>query len=360
MTNVLLSSAGRRNYLVNYFLETLAGRGHVFVADASSEAPAMQEADRAFVVPLASDSNYIDAVLTICKNHNVKLLISLNDLELPILARNRHRFLEIGTIPVVSPPQVIDICFDKFATHDFLRKIGLKTPKTFVTLQEAKLALKAGGIAFPLVIKPRWGSASIGIDYLEEMAELDMAYHLSKIRLMRTFLGGVSSSNPDECILIQEQLRGKEFGLDIINDLNGQYVTTFVKLKLVMRAGETDRAITVEHETLKSIGKTIGESLGHIGNLDCDVFVDGENCYVLEMNPRIGGGYPFSHMGGANLPAALIAWAKNETPDLKWLAVQPLVASAKSDRLVKIKNPTAGSHITTEPIDFHPEILKSM
>lgn len=337
MINVLLTSAGRRNYLVKYFRETLAGQGYVFAADASAEAPAMQEADRAFVVPLASDSSYIDAILTICKNHNVRLLISLNDLELPVLAQHRNHFLEVETIPVVSSPQVVRICFDKLATHDFLRKVGLNTPKTFVTLQEAKLALKNNVLCFPLVIKPRWGSASIGIDYLEELEELEMAYHLSKFRLMRTFLGEISSRNPEECILIQEQLRGKEFGLDIINDLNGRYVTTFVKRKLAMRAGETDRAVTVEHEALESIGKTIGENLGHIGNLDCDVFVDGEDCYVLEMNPRIGGGYPFSHMGGANLPSALIAWSKNETPDLKWLAIKPLVASAKCDRLVKIK-----------------------
>lgn len=335
--NILLTSAGRRNYLVHYFREALAGEGYVLAADASTEAPALRDADYSFIVPPISDAGYIDVLISICKNNNVRLLIALNDLELPVLAQNRDRFLEVGTIPVVSSPQVIDVCFDKWATHNFLQQLGLGSPQTLLTLREAQAALKTGSLAFPLVIKPRWGSASIGIDYVEDVDELEMAYQLTKVRLMRTFLGEISSKDPERCLLIQERLRGQEFGLDVVNDLDGRYVTTFIKQKLSMRAGETDRAVTLENEILQSIGQRIGENLGHIGNLDCDVFVDGTNCCVLEMNPRFGGGYPFSHMGGANLPSALIAWAKNETPDLEWLGLKPQITSAKCDRLVELK-----------------------
>lgn len=340
MKNVLLTSAGRRNYLVDYFRQALAGQGCVFAADASEEAAALQEADRSFILPMASDPTYIDTLLSVCKKYQVRLLVSLNDLELPVIAAHRNRFLELGTIPVVSSPEVIDICFDKWATYNFIKNIGLNSPETFLSLQDAQIALKKGSLTFPMVIKPRWGSASIGIDFLEAIEELEMSYHLAKIRLLKTFLGEISSRNSDNCLLIQKQLFGEEFGLDIINDLSGQYVTTFVKRKLVMRAGETDRAEIVENEMLKSIGKKIGRSLGHIGNLDCDVFVDGTDCYILEMNPRFGGGYPFSHMGGADLPSALVAWAENKIADSRWLTIKPRIASAKCDRLVMIKKIT--------------------
>ncbi len=334
--NILLTSGGRRNYLVHYFREALAGRGRVFVADASADASALQEADQAFVVPPASDRSYIDHVLHICQKHGVRLLCSLNDLELPVLAQHRNSFLENGTIPVVSSLKVVETCFDKWATNHFLRKIGLTPPRTYVTLGEARSGL-AGDLSFPLVIKPRWGTASIGIEYPEDMEELEVTYRLATIRLMRSFLAGVSSKDWDRCVLIQERLGGEEFGLDIVNDLSGRYVTTFVKRKLAMRAGETDKAVTVAHEALEAIGKRIGKTLGHVGNLDCDVFVSGTDCYVLEMNPRFGGGYPFSHEAGANLPAAMIAWAKGEIPDPKWLAIESGVASAKCDSLVVIK-----------------------
>jgi hypothetical protein len=40
-----------------------------------------------------------------------------------------------------------------------------------------------------------------------------------------------------------------------------------------MWAGQTDRGITVRDARLEIIGQLIGEKLGHVGILDCDVFV---------------------------------------------------------------------------------------
>ena len=340
--NVLLTCAGRRNYLIKFFQEALGDRGLVFAADASAEAPALQEADKAFVVPLVNQTDYFDTLLAICRQHQVRLLISLNDLELSLLARQRARFLKAGTLPVISSPEVVDTCLDKWATVEFLRSCGLNVPKTYISLGEAREALLREEIAFPLVVKPRWGNASIGIEYPEDEEELELAYRLIRKRLPRTILAKASAADPARSILIQERFNGHEYGLDVINDLGGRYVTTFVKRKLTMRAGETDRAVTVENERLGKLGETIGQRLGHVGNLDCDVFVNETGCHLLEMNPRFGGGYPFSHVAGANLPAALIAWANEEEPDASWLRVEPNIVASKCDRLVVMEKPVRG------------------
>ena len=63
------------------------------------------------------------------------------------------------------------------------------------------------------------------------------------------------------------------------------------------------------------IGATIGKALGHIGNLDCDVLERDGEYYVLELNPRFGGGYPFSQEAGVNIPKAIVAWVKGEDVD---------------------------------------------
>jgi carbamoyl-phosphate synthase large subunit len=335
MINILLTCAGRRNYLVDYFRQALAGRGQVFASDASLSAPALQEADRAFLVPAVTAPDYFDILLEICREHQVRLLFSLNDLELPLLARQRDQFLAIGTIPVVSSPTVVDLCFDKWATWNFLREIGVPTPLTFISLAEAQAALSRSEMAFPLVVKPRWGTASFGIDYPESTEEMALSWELGRMRLHRSYLLA-ASADKECCLIAQEKVTGTEYGLDIVNDLAGRHVTTFVKRKLSMRAGETDKAVTVSHPALEAVGRRIGEALKHIGNLDCDVFVDGERFWVLELNPRFGGGYPFTHHAGANLPAALIAWAEGGTVDPRWLVMQPDVATAKCDRLVEI------------------------
>lgn len=333
MFNVLLTSAGRRNYLIQYFREALAGQGSVFAADASGEASAMQEADRAFVVPTVTDPSYIPTVLALCREYHVRLLLSLNDLELPVLAAHRDLFQKQGTFPVVSTPEVIEVCFDKWLTVQFLEKSGLQSPKTYLHLADVRRALDDGRVEFPLVVKPRWGSASVGIEYPANWKELELIFDLAHLRIAAT---GKSAAFGNAALLIQERLRGSEFGLDVVNDFNGRHVATFAKRKLAMRAGETDRAITVDEPELLAIGERIGSRLGHVGNLDCDVFFDGRNWKVLELNPRFGGGYPFTHMAGVNLPSLLVAWAKGEVPDPAWLKIKPNIASAKCDRLVEI------------------------
>ena len=332
--NVILTCAGRRNYLLKFFQEALENRGQVFAVDSNLEAPALQEADAGFLLPPIHHSDYFDKLLEICQQKQVRLLIPLNDLELPYLAKQRDRFLKIGTIPVVSAPEVINICFDKFATFEFLNNIGLAAPKTYLSLSAVRAAIQRGEVTFPLVVKPRWGSASIGIEYPEDDEELELAYRFTKKKLTRTILADISASDYENCILIQEQVLGQEYGLDILNNFDGSYITTFVKRKLVMRAGETDRAVTVADRELQSLGQQIASKLSHIGNLDCDVIVNSSGCYVLEMNPRFGGGYPFSHYGGANIPATLIAWANGVEPDPSWLKLTENVKSSKCDRLI--------------------------
>jgi carbamoyl-phosphate synthase large subunit len=331
--NVLLTCAGRRNYLIEYFRHALRGRGQVLAADSNPAAPAMLEADRAFAVPPIDQAGYVEELMRICLEHRARLLVPLNDLELPLLARSRARFRAVGAIPLVASPEVVDLCFDKWATVRFLEAAGLPAPATFVGLAEARAALARGALKPPLVLKPRWGSASIGIAHVEGVEELEAAYADARRQLRRSILAGPSAADPEHAILIQERARGEEYGLDIVNDLQGRHVATFVRRKLAMRAGETDSAVTVDSPALRALGASIGERLGHVGNLDCDVFLAGDDSQVLELNPRFGGGYPFSHAAGADLPAALLAWAAGETPDPAWLQPRPGVRAAKCDRI---------------------------
>src|SRR5690606_27437862 len=120
--------------------------------------------------------------------------------------------------------RAIDIAFDKMETFNFIQNIGLNTPKTYTTLHEAKIALNDKSLKFPLVIKPRWGSASIGVDFIESEEELDLAFVLQQIKLKKSILNTTSQNDFERAILIQEKLIGREFGMDILNDFEGNYV----------------------------------------------------------------------------------------------------------------------------------------
>ena len=334
--NILFTCAGRRTYLLKYFKENMEEGDKIIATDMQLSAPALTAADIKVQVPAVYDPNYIDITLDICKKYQVNALLCLNDLELPILAENKARFAELGVTVIVSDPAVIDICFDKYKTAQWVESIGLNAPKTFVTLASAKDALAKGEISFPLFMKPRWGSGSIGLETIDDMEELDIYYHLLMKKIKKTILA--TASVGDEYIMIQEKLTGKEFGLDVMNDLKGNHVAVSVKQKLAMRAGETDKAVTVDIPVVTEMGHKIGENLHHIGNLDVDIMqrANGDYC-VLELNPRFGGGYPFSYEAGANMPKAILKWLKGEDMDVNALKPEVGKMFSKNDSLVEIK-----------------------
>ena len=334
--NILFTCAGRRTYLLKYFKENMSEGDKVIATDMQLSAPALTAADIKVQVPAVYDPKYIDITLDICKQYNVDALLCLNDLELPILAENKSKFEEIGVTAIVSDPAVIDIAFDKYKTAQWVESIGLNAPKTYVRLADAKKALAEGAISFPLFMKPRWGSGSIGLESIADMEELDIYYNLLIKKIKKTILA--TASVGDEYIMIQEKLGGKEFGLDVMNDLKGNNVGVSVKQKLAMRAGETDKAITVDIPEVYEMGKKIGENLHHIGNLDVDIMqrANGDYC-VLELNPRFGGGYPFSYEAGANMPKAILSWLKGNKVDSSLL--KPTIGKmfSKNDYLVEIQ-----------------------
>ncbi len=334
--NILFTCAGRRTYLLKYFKENLAEGDKVVATDMQLSAPALQVADIKLQVPAVYDPEYVNITLNICKEHKIDALLSLNDLELPILAENKARFEELGVKVIVSSPEVIDIAFDKYKTAQWVESLGLVAPKTYVRLEDVKKALAAGEIEFPLFMKPRWGSGSIGLESIADMEELDIYYNLLMKKIKKTILA--TASVGDEYIMIQEKLTGSEFGLDIMNDLNGKNVGVSVKQKLAMRAGETDKAVTVDLPEVREMGRKIGEALGHIGNLDVDIMqrADGAYC-VLELNPRFGGGFPFSYEAGVNMPKAIIQWVKGEEVDPAILQPEYGRMFSKNDYLMEIK-----------------------
>ena len=119
---------------------------------------------------------------------------------------------------------------------------------------------------------------------------------------MLKYLKYLSISN----FIYQKFHNAQEYGVEILNDLNGNFLHFTVKKKIAMRAGDTDRAIIVNPKRFKNLAKTISKNLRHVGNLDVDFLLIKEKIYVLDLNPRFGGGYPLSYSAGANFPKMLI------------------------------------------------------
>ncbi|RYH72786.1 ATP-grasp domain-containing protein [Flavobacteriaceae bacterium 144Ye] len=312
--NVLLTSAGRRSYLVAYFKEAVASlNGIVHVCNSTSLCSAFQFADYTFVSPNIYSKQYIPEVLNYCLKHNITLVVPLFDIDLLVLSKHKDIFEKHGITVVVSDTEVISKCNDKWSTYLFLKAHKLNTPKSYLVLETVLKDLEEGIVVYPLLLKPRWGMGSIGVFKADNKTELLFFYEYVEKQIHTTYLKYESSFTQESTVIIQEFVDGKEFGLDVINDLQARYVNTFVKEKLAMRSGETDISKLVTNTVLSRLGASIANHLKHLGNLDVDVMFDGVDYKVIEMNARFGGGYPFTHSAGVDLPKAIVAWALGQT-----------------------------------------------
>lgn len=289
MYNILILSAGRRTKLVEYFVREFQGAGNVVATDCSEYAPALYIADKYHIVPRIDTPNYIETILEICKEEAIKGVFSLIDPELELLITNQEKFEEIGVKVISSSQEVTNICFDKYKMYEFCTGHNINTVKTFIDVKEVIELVEKKKLDFPLFVKPRCGSASLGISKMNNMEDLEM--------LLRY----------DDNLIIQEFMDGQEYGVDVYVDLiSKEVISIFSKKKLVMRAGETDKSISVKDTKLLDMIKEFVTKLNIQGQCDIDVFEKNGEYYISEVNPRFGGGYPHAYECGCNFPLYIL------------------------------------------------------
>ena len=281
--NILVLSAGTRNKIIQYFKGTLSNKGKVIATDCSNIAPAVYDADRFYQVPRMMESGYIDVILEICKKERINGVLSLIDPELSLLAQNADRFKEIGATVIGSDYERCELTLNKWRMFLWLSSHGYKCARSYITKEAFYADIEDGAISYPVFVKPICGSASIAISKVEDKETIELLF--------------AHNNN----LMIQEYLDGQEIGVDCYIDMiSGEVVSIFTKKKLVMRAGETDKAVSFKDEKLFSLVTRFAEECGFRGQIDIDVFEVNGEYYISEVNPRFGGGYPHAFECGCD------------------------------------------------------------
>lgn len=290
--NILFCSVGRRGYIVDYFRKHLPVNSKLIgTSDRNScdseFTSGFAHCDKSYIVPsIKEEQDYINSLLDICRKEHISMLLSFYDYDAYILSKHLPAFQDVGVKPVISSHKVNTICFDKLETFKFLKREGLKSPWTMTADQ----VLAADIPSYPVIVKPRFGFGSNAISLAHNRSEVDF------------FLKYYAN----EEMIIQEFLEGGEYSFDILNDLHGEFITAVVKRKMKMRSGETDQGYAIKDAHLFDCAMKLGSKLKHSGPLDVDFFLKDGEPYILELNPRFGGGYPITHLAGMDFPKILI------------------------------------------------------
>lgn len=287
--NIMILSVGTRDKIVMYFKRELGNEGKVIAVDSSPLASALYKADKHYLVPRITQPNYLEVIKDICISEKVTALFSLIDPELSLLAKNKEKFEAIGIQVIVADYEVVQTCFNKLKFAQFLKTSHFNTPRTYGSLAAFDQDYILGKIQFPVFAKPCNGSASLNINKVEDMEEL--------ILLTKKY----------ENLIIQEYMDGQEIGVDVYIDLiTGEVTSIFAKEKIRMRAGETDKSLSMKDENLFELIIQLVKVLKLKGQNDIDIFRQDGIYYISEVNPRFGGGYPHAYECGVNFPKSLI------------------------------------------------------
>jgi carbamoyl-phosphate synthase large subunit len=288
MTVVLFTCAGQRVDIVRAFR---AAGATALAADADELAPALYHADRRVLVPLIADPGYVDAIAALVREHDVRLIVPLNDLDHPVLARARE-----GLEPAVLLLPDADVCdrmSDKLEAHRFFVAKGIASPRSWAPEDVPDDA------RYPLLVKARQGFGSRHIYRSEDPEQL--AFFLRYTR-MPSF--------------VQEQCLGEEFSIDVFCDLDGRCLNAIPRTMILSKGGESIKGTSLKDGELIEFGRLVAETVGIKGpaNVQCFREPDG-SLPVTDVNTRFGGGFPVPLAAGSRYPELALALARGESPE---------------------------------------------
>lgn len=287
MTAVLFTCAGQRVDIVTAF--RVAGAFAV-ATDANPLAPALYHADAHAIAPRVDDPGYIAALADLVREHGVRLVVPLTDLDGALLQRRRA---ELGATVLAPAPEVVELMSDKHAAALALAGHGIASPPTWLPG-----ALPAE-VPFPVLVKARRGFGSRNIYLAADRAELDFFLRYSPVESM-----------------VQRACKGVEFSIDVFCDLDGRCLNAIPRTMIESKGGESIKGMTIADAELIDLGRRAAEALALAGPSTIQCFREPDGTLeVTDVNTRFGGAFPLPTAAGSRYPELALAIARGERPE---------------------------------------------
>ena len=141
-------------------------------------------------------------------------------------------------------------------------------------------------IDFPVFIKPKTGSGSVGAVKINNMFDLEAKFQENAFDY-----------------IIQEFMDCEDCDADVYVDaLSHKTVAAFSKRKIETRIGGASKTISFVDHNLFAFIEQIVEQFEFSGPLDMDFFCRDGVYYLSEINPRFGGAYLHAYGAGVDFP----------------------------------------------------------
>ncbi len=225
------------------------------------------------------------------EEHDVRLVVPLNDLDFPVLARERD--LLAPALVLLPEVEVSARMSDKLEAHHFFVENGIPSPRSWAPEDVPEDA------RYPVLVKAREGFGSRNIFRAVDGAQLEffLAY-------------------TDVPSFVQELCLGEEFSIDVFCDMEARCLNAIPRTMLLSKGGESIKGASIQDRELIEHGARVAEVVGVKGpaNIQCFREPDG-SLPVTDVNTRFGGGFPVPLAAGGRYPELALALARGERPE---------------------------------------------
>lgn len=206
---------------------------------------------------------------TISEN-NIHIVLPFVDGATVVTARLKNQLKDVF-IPV-SPEQTCDIMFDKVKANEWFLENHIPVP--------------AYDEELPAIAKPRKGSASQGLVIMKTAQDLN----------------GFKANYKEEDFLIQRYITADEYTVDAYVSKEGQALSIVPRKRMEVTSGEVTKSITIRDKEVIELSKDIISKIRFEGPITLQFLRDKQTqqLYMMEINPRFGGGVVTSIKAGAD------------------------------------------------------------
>jgi len=289
--------------------------------DMSPISMGLYEADKAYIVPQASDSTYIPRILDICEKESIQVLTTGSEPELKKISENRGKFEDCRILLLINTPYVLKICMDKWETYNFLTRNRFDCPKSLLVDNEMDLErLDIGGtLGFPVVIKPAQVSGgSSNVFLAQDQEELEFFVKYLKKQGLKILIQEYIGSYDDEYTVgvLTDIQDGNLIGSIAIKRQILSGLSNKIKIKnrcpnkpesdiLAISSGISQGIIDDFYE-VRRYCEEVALKLGAKGPINIQCRKVGGKVYPFEINPRFSGTTSIRALVGYNEPDILI------------------------------------------------------
>lgn len=282
--------------------------------------------DEFHVIPPAKEAEkYLNALLNLCKNQNIDVLLPQNTFELEILAKNREKFIAFGTQVVTASKTSIDIANDKFYLMETCKELGVPVGEFYKVDAFNKLLEKAKELGWPsnnVVVKSPVSNGMRGVRIISESIDRKKMFYDEKPNSLYTTMEDLKNVLGDEFpeLIVTEFLPGKEYTVDVFK--TEDKITVIPRIRHQVRSGITFSGEVIKHDDLIKYCSLIAEKLNMENCFGFQFKLDKNNVpKILESNPRIQGTMVLATIANANIIYASVKRALGEEIpefDVKW------------------------------------------